>query len=215
MTYDSRNQNQKFICPEMLCISEFENENDMITHIASGSHKYPQIKTGMDKALLFYAQQKNVQNVPTQPTADYMQADCLADVNSTSTALFHQTYTQGWARKVRRVVRMSSKQKDFIEQLFLKGATTKSKLSAEQMTERMKDEMIKGEYYFRPDEYLQTSQIRNLIARFKKLHYNPQNKLLVMSEDAGIEANIEEICDAIFYSDSDEEDFAGFDVCDL
>ena len=72
-----------------------------------------------------------------------------------------------------------------------------------------------GLYFFRPDEYLQTSQIRNLIARLKKQTYSHQNKILVISEDDGIEANIEEICDSILYTDSDTEDFEGFDATDL
>lgn len=130
-----------------------------------------------------------------------MQTEFLTDY--VSSPLFNKTYTQGWARKVRRVERMTSKQKNFIEQLFLKG-TTQSKLSAEQMTQRMRDEMVDGEYYFQPNEYLQASQIRNLIGRFKKRHYKPPNKLLVVSEYAGIEANIEEICDEILHSDGDE-----------
>lgn len=65
MIYDSRNKNRRFPCPETLCILEFKTEDEMLCHVqCADNHQYVQIKSGMDKALLYYAQQKHLQNLP-------------------------------------------------------------------------------------------------------------------------------------------------------
>ena len=90
--------------------------------------------------------------------------------------------------------------------------TTNSKLSVEQMAERMKCETVNGLYYFLPGEYLQPSQIRGFITRLKKQSNYLHDSFIGVneSEEAGIEANLDTICG--FALHSDDEDFEGFDV---
>lgn len=91
--------------------------------------------------------------------------------------------------------------------MFTQGAATNSKLSAEQMYEKMKNSKISGNYFFQPHEYLQVKQIRNLVSRIKKKC--DKKHQIHMSEDDGIETNLEEICESELYSDNEE--FEGFD----
>ena len=72
-----------------------------------------------------------MQDISTQLNSGVAKSNDVTDESSTT--LFHQTYPQGWARKVRRIGRLSPKQKDYIEQLFQKGPTSNTKLSPEQM----------------------------------------------------------------------------------
>lgn len=211
MLYDTRNQCQSYPCPEDLCILEFKNENDMLHHVETENHHYAKIKTGMDKALLYYAQQKHVQNVCIEdPIPRFMEVedDLITEL--------HKIYFRGWARKVRTVGKISPKQRQFIETLFHSGASSKKKLSAEQMAEKMKNHTLDGHYYFSPSEYLQVSQIRSLINRIKQKK-SPLQQFTVtnMPEDDGIEENLDEILDFLLHSEgSDDEDFEGFDGMD-
>lgn len=204
MTFDSRNKQASFPCPEYLCVSEFTNESDMMSHIEADSHQYAKVENGMDRAIFYYAQQKDVQNVSNEDHApEYVEHRGDSHTN------LDKIYFKGWARKVRTVRRLTPKQKDFIGRLFQQGAETKSKLSAEQMAERMKYETVGDHYYFHPEEYLEPSQIRNLISRFQKQDYTHSHELSAMIEDDGIEQHLDEICDSVLYSDN--EDFEGFD----
>lgn len=80
------------------------------------------------------------------------------------------------------------------------------------MAEKMKYDTVNGQYRFLPEEYLQPSQIRSLLTKFKKeTNQHPSNSVFFdMPEDDGIEAQIDEICNFALYSD-EEEDFIGFD----
>jgi hypothetical protein len=206
MIYNSRNANKLFQCPDVLCLLEFESENLLNSHIVTNIHSYAKIKTGTDKALMYYTQQKNIFNTSTEisPTqsSNY--------VNNATQTLFSKIYVHGWARKVRRVKNISQKQKDFIGKLFWEG-TTNFKLSAEQMAQRMKDEMLNGKYYFHPQEYMDAGRIRNMISRLKKeqrQNEQPKAKIFHQSEDDGLEANIDEICNDFINSIENDENIA-------
>lgn len=178
----------------------------MYSHIEAEAHQYVKVKNTTDEALLYYAKQKHLQYLPHQ---DEGTSTLYSEQCNNSMQTFSEAYPQGWARKIRRVRRLTEKQKQFIEKLFQQGAATKSKLSAEQMSDRMRDHMINGEYYFSPDEYLEPSQIRSLISRINKQNKSQQQSTTIMSEDDGIAQNLDEICSHMI--DSDEEDFLGFD----
>lgn len=202
MAYDTRNEHRTYPCPEVLCILEFKNEPDMLRHIETASHQYAHIKTGMDRAISHYVQQKDVQNLCNEEAMPYYK-----EVEDESRTDLHKVYFRGWARKVKTVGKISPKQKHFIETLFHNGPITKTKLSAEQMVAKMKNHTVNGHYFFTPSEYLQVSQVRSLISRIKK-KYDP-TRIVPMSEDDGIAENLDEICD--FLLESDGEDFEGFD----
>lgn len=108
-----------------------------------------------------------------------------------------ESFLVGWARRIRATNRFSAKQKNFIEKLFNDGATTKNKLSAEMMSLRMREEVRDGQHYFEPEQYLLPSQIRGLITRFSAMQKGHQKKKQATSEEEGINANIDEICDEI------------------
>jgi len=96
------------------------------------------------------------------------------------------------SRKIRLVRRFKEKQKQYIEKLFDEGNSTNSKLSAEQMAEKIKCETVNGLYYFLPaEEYLQPSQIRGFITRLKKQSNYLHDSFIGVneSEEAGIEVN--------------------------
>lgn len=114
---------------------------------------------------------------------------------------------------MRSVGKISAKQRQFVEDLFHRGAATKQKLSAEQIAQKMKDHFVNGNFYFTPEEYLQTTQIRGLIARIKKKTSDKSREIdWTMSEDDGIESNVDEIVHSVLHSD--DEDFEGFDGFD-
>lgn len=78
------------------------------------------------------------------------------------------------------------------------------------MLDKMKNHMVNGQYYFCPDEYLQVSQIRNLISRIKNSKNHLEKKRYhAMLADDGVEKYLEEICDDALNnvsSESDQED---------
>lgn len=201
MTYESRKINESFPCSEPLCILQFNTESELHSHYATDNHQYVKTKTGIDKAILYFADQKHIQSVSTQETAsedmDVDQMRCNKP--------FLQTYCRGWARKIRKVCRFTVKQKEFIALLFKKGASTKNKLSAEQMAQMMKDEMVDGHHYFTPHEYLEPKRIRGLISQFKKKEVSqPESKVIAFSEEDGILHHMDEICDSLFESESED-----------
>lgn len=201
MVYDSRRKQESFSCPEPLCISQFANEQDMNTHLASNSHRYPTVRTGIDQTLLYYARQKSIQFGATEVAAatsnDYDMDIDDEDDNHT----FGQTYGRGWARKLRKVNKITTKQKDFIEKLFKSGAATKTKLSAEQMAELMHNEMVDGVYYFLPQEYLEPKRIRNLICRLDNQVI--KNRTTPVYGDDNFESYIDDVCDSVIGDDND------------
>lgn len=228
MIHDSRKKSLKFQCPDVLCIMDFDSENDLFKHLDANSHEYIKTKTGMDKALLYYAQQKHLKNlvegasVSNQSTAEY-----FIDDNSG----FLNAFPKGWARKVRKKGRITVKQKAFIEDLFNWGASNKAKLSPEQMAERMREHMVDGAYYFRPEEFLLPNQIRSLISRINRQYMTPNSQTKLNNND-GIDEDMnavntvdsdDEQChlvleeeDVIAFEEyvdlqSDDEDFLGFD----
>lgn len=207
MIFDSRNINQTIACPEPLCTSEFASEADMIKHVSNSNHQYTKIINNMDNAISYYVQQKHILNVSNDPlSTNYLEHQ------KGSTNRFLKLYPRGWARKVRKVRRFTEKQKQFLKKLFYEGAAINSKLSAEQMADRMKYDTVNGQYYFNPEEYLQPSQIRGYITRLKKQSTQTQLNFSSISEDDGIEENLDNICDfALFELHSDDEDFEGFD----
>lgn len=168
MNCDSRKKNTKYRCPDPLCISEFDSETDKNIHITADDHQYATPASGMDEAILCYATQKHIQNTsshtPNSSQMDIDDVDCF-DLNHNE---YLKVYVQGWARKKRIVQKVISKQKEFIEKLFINGARAKTKSSAEQMAERMKDELVDGSYYFLPTEYLDAKRIRNIITGLRK-----------------------------------------------
>src|ERR1700744_370208 len=166
----------------------------MFRHIETAAHEYATTKNTIDEALLYYAQQKQLQHLANEETSSIYADDKHMATNDCEdndiTSNFVKMYAYGWARRVRRVRRLTDKQKTFIETLFNQGAAAKTKLSAEQMAERM--HMVDGKYYFHSDEYLETSQIRSLISRInKRIKSNP----IIMSELDGIIENMDEICE--------------------
>lgn len=204
---------------------QFSSESEVYDHVANGDHRYATAATGMDKAIVYYANQKHILN---QDSNSYINEsnDMVAD-DDLSNTVFSTMYVNGWARKVRSVTKISSKQREFITKLFLNGANSRTKLSAEQMAERMKEEMVDGNYYFSPGEYMDPKRIRNLISTLKRkqqtsstIERDPERDNAddadgTLSEDEGIERNLESICDSMI-NDSDEElEFYGFDVYDI
>lgn len=173
----------------------------MISHTASGDHQYARTKTATDKAILYYAQQKHVLSSSTQTvTSPY-----LTDLEDSTKANYLRIFTQGWARKVRVVKRFTPKQKDFIKHLYDRGALTKAKLSPEQMAQQLRDHMVDGKYFFKPEEYLQPKQIRGIISSLKKRDHATVEAVLGVSEDDGVVDHIEDICDSVLYSGSDAD----------
>lgn len=158
MHYNSRKKQRSFYCPNPLCILEFSNENDINSHVATDDHQYATAKTTLDKAILYYASQKYIQNASSH-VAPSNEMDIDDDFNDSN---YSKIYVKGWARKVRTVTKITPKQKEFIQKLFETGAKNKAKLSAEQMTE----ETVDGNYYFSPAQYLDPKRIRSLITSF-------------------------------------------------
>lgn len=160
---------------------------------------------------MFYAHQKHIQSTSSN-VANSIEVDVYDILNDSD---YSKTYVKGWARKIRTVRKITPKQKEFIENLFKNGAQSKTKLSAEQMSELMKEEMVDGSYYFSPDEYLEPKRIRSLITTLKKKESGKKPTASQnLSEGDGIEQNLEEICNSVLDSD-DEEDFLGFDKHDI
>lgn len=63
MALDTKNEHLNYPCREFLRVLEFNDENEMLHHVEGGNHQYAKINTGMDKAVAYYAQQKNVHNL--------------------------------------------------------------------------------------------------------------------------------------------------------
>lgn len=110
--------------------------------------------------------------------------------------------------------KITPKQREFIEKLFKNGTLSKVKLSAEQMADQMKDEMVDGNYYFSPIEYLDAKRIRNIIAGLRKKENSSSIAATPLSEDDSIEENLDEICESVL-SSVEDDDFFGFDVHDI
>lgn len=207
MMLDSRKGNTTFNCADPLCILQFSNEADMNDHMASDEHHYATAKTGVDAAILYYARQKHIQHASSSRTAVSNLMD--VDDDDLHDSDYFRFYSKGWARKVRTVQKITDKQKEFIQKLFNDGATSKTKLSPEQMASRMKDEIVDGNYYFSPAEYLDVKRIRNIISglrRKEKISYVPA----LLSQNNDINNNIDEIIDSLL--DSDDEEFFGFNA---
>lgn len=205
MTYDSRNRHSTITCPETLCMLDFDNESDLLSHLESNAHQYAKTQNTIDEAIVYYAQQKHLQASSQEPSTSTHSTHVHDSIDN-----FGSHYPVGWARKVRRNRRLTEKQKLFITELFLQGTSSKTKLSAEQMAVRMREHTVAGDFYFSPNEYLEPSQIRTLIYRINKKYKSGEPQLCAMSEEDGIDEYMEEICH--IYSDdtdvhSDNEDF--------
>lgn len=181
----------------------------MYEHINSGLHKYVTIKNATDEAILYYAQQKHLQYSIDHPM-DEESSLLYINEDSVTMSKFRTAYPQGWARKIRRVRKLTEKQTQFIEDLYHRGAMTKTKLFAEQMAEKMQEHMVGGAYYFSSYEFLEPGQIRSLISRINK---RQTMRLQELNEDDGIDENIDAICSVIDNNDDDsnDNDFLAFD----
>lgn len=203
--YDSRSNSSRFVCPEALCMLDFQDESEMIAHVACGKHKYVKTASSLDEVVLFYAQQKQLyaSNDSATPSGT---SESMLDVEDFCNENYKKKFIRGWARKVRRVRRLTEKQKGFITNLFNNGASSKTKLSAEQMAQAMKDHMVDGEYYFKPDEFMEPKQIRNLISRLKQNENQSKKSNNSLLEEDGILENIDEICDLLLDSEGETDE---------
>lgn len=76
-----------------------------------------------------------------------------SNVDDASTLYFYfEIYESCAARKTCTMVRYTEKQLECFDNLFEVGEQTKSKLSAEQMVQRMKKYRFDGKLYFPPSE---------------------------------------------------------------
>lgn len=105
----------------------------------------------MDSIIQKYAEKKHLNdiNASNSSTASFLSSD----VDDGSTLYFYfEHYESCAARKTCTMVRFIEKQLDFFDNLFEVGEQTKSKLSAEQMVQRMKKYRFDGKLYFPPSE---------------------------------------------------------------
>lgn len=190
-------------CPDPLCITTFTNENERLLHMSNQNHQYAKNQKGMDKALTYYIDQKNIRiDTCTQETLN-SQKIIVENSDSQDFFSFHK---KGWARKQRKSVRFSKKQKDFISKLFYEGSSTNNKLSAEQMATQMKNFKENEAFYFSPDEYLMPSQIRGLLTKLTLLSKgkNPSKRSARYEED-GLLEDVDMIVNALLMPESENE----------
>lgn len=60
---------------------EFSSECELQSHLVTGNHQYVKPKTGMDSAILYFADQKHIQRVSSQEhaTPECMELDEVED----------------------------------------------------------------------------------------------------------------------------------------
>lgn len=176
-------------------MASFSNENDRFIHISQKEHVYATHKTGMDKAISLYVQQKVLR---TETNVQEPIISCSFQAESD----FNSTYNRGWARKIRKRSKFTSKQKGFITAMYNEGTVNKNKLSAEQMATRMKSYQENGQYVFHPNEYLLPSQIRGLITQLTILERkkSPRQSPQQLEEDALVD-DIDFIVESLLFSE--------------
>lgn len=108
--------------------------------------------------------------------------------------MYYNTY-RGIARKTRTLVKFTSKQLNFFEGLFVNGVGSSSKLSAEQMIEKMKTHRNDGKLYFQPNEWVTPSKVKGLISRLNLKFKHSGVKRRAIEEEEGIIEDLNDICE--------------------
>lgn len=178
------------------CGQGFLREIDLFKHMSYG-HKTTK-DTCMDKILKYFVSKKNLSanphltNIP-QSRSDSQMAGVSPDL-----------FPRGFARKTRKKSSFSSKQKNFIKEIYEEGETTNRKLNPDEIAKKMRTQINEsGEYTFQPTEYLTNPQIKGLISRFNITIGKAGNKKKSrLEEDDGIMADLETIC-SLVCEDSD------------
>lgn len=178
-----------FSCVQENCGQGFLREDDLFKHMSYGHRATTD--TCMDKILTYFVSKKNLSANPHLTTIPQSRSDSqMAGVSS-------DLFPRGFARKTRKKSTFSSKQKDFIRELYEEGETTNRKLNPDEIAAKMRTQINEsGEYTFQPTEYLTNPQIKGLISRFN-IGKTGNKKKARLEESDGIVADLETICSLV------------------
>lgn len=129
-----------FYCKHPKCSAMFFSENDLWYHESLNKHQFIIVDSPMDKVRNLFLEKKMTNYIQRLPSSSNTIKDI--DRDDTNAIQYIHQYEFGWARPIRNISRFSDKQKIFIHKLFSIGETTRKKLNADQMAEKMKSEKL-------------------------------------------------------------------------
>ena len=149
----------QLLCPEDSCTCVFNDEQDLQGHLISGSHTLITPTTGLDK--IKHAYVKRLKTTFVAPKlGKYAEVPSQAHTNLQQISSKISTYSSGWAiRKRKKPIRLTTKQKIFLQECYDIGEKTGSKLTADSVHKLMRTKRTENGKYFGPDEYLTRERI--------------------------------------------------------
>lgn len=155
-------------CETGVCKCSFQSEQELMEHVAIGNHSYITVKTLGDKARELIVKKKHVHFMEEQK-AVASSVDATGVLNKKQIKNFEKIYKSNWALPIRKTSRFTASQKNFVRREFEKGETlSEGKLTDERIAQAMQDYKVNGESYFESWECLDPSQVKGVIAGFKK-----------------------------------------------
>lgn len=196
MTPSKRKSRSSIIqCTVPNCVAIFQSQTELLDHEIMGNHDFRQINTAKDRM------RENFLLLKNSHIFDETQKILLVQnvqFTETQKKTYNHQYIVGWARPIRTKARFTTKQKEFITEMYRKGQENKyNKVSAAKIAEIMPTYIKNGEFYFNVEEFLDTQQIRGFISRLikkdKKSRITENNE-----ENEQNEENLDEVSSSVY-----------------
>lgn len=160
------------MCPVNGCTLIFESSTDLDSHVAANLHKIPppNPRTSNDIARLHLIETVRSTNIQLHKDKSDIKQYNNTSNNDMADSVHNQHFTSlGWALRIRKQHNtISQKTKTFIEDIWTNSQKTRSKLTAEQVQQKMRTQRNdrNGNKLFEPHEYATVNQIKY---QFRKL----------------------------------------------
>jgi len=158
---DGESDSKLFTYPVEGCVKSFQRYTSLDRHLQCGKCQLQQEKLSvMDKSKLVY-QEKLLSGNARQPAIPIVSAQLDAEVPPTLAS------TQGWALKaVKKSVRFSRKQKEYLDEMFNYGQETGHKRDPNDVATEMRyAKDLSGNRRFEFNEFLSATQISSYFSR--------------------------------------------------
>ena len=187
--------NALFSCPNISCIKSYQRHSDLENHLLYGKCEFlPVRETLMDQAKVLY-HEKLCSEASALPSVE--------GISQRHPSISTEVLTQGWAlRSVRKAIRFSEAQRQYLESKFKVGQETGMKIDPANVAHDMRYARNQlGEKLFTVDEFLTAQQIQSYFSRkASKLRHAHSDDDEQAEQDADIMAAEDEVAHASFRS---------------
>lgn len=185
----SSHSNLRF-CPDEDCSETFDSDRSFELHLLTGNHTKVVLRSSRDVVLHYYKNRAVSLNDIQRPSTSLRE-------NETNNEVVDESFNPGWALFNRKHGRLNKSTKKFATEIFVEGARTGNKTSAEDCFKLQKVQVTStGEKQFKAKEWLDITQIKRLFNRYSRLVKTGKidlNNLLVIEEDNNLKDIVESV----------------------